>query len=139
MPITVQATAGVLTTPAQQELFAQLTDLFLELHGLSGNGFMTPNVIGEVSEIPPGRSFAGGKPAAIVIVELKVPAFALASPGQKEAFITRATDLVHRASGGRQPRERIWVNMVYTVDGLWGIGGRAYTNEQLTAAVATSH
>ena len=71
------------------------------------------------------------------MVELKVPSFVLAAPEQKETFIREATELVHQASGGKQPRERIWVNMVYTVDGLWGIAGQAYTNAQLGAAVAS--
>lgn len=137
MPITIQATEGVLSPAAGQQLFADLTDAFLRLHGLAGNAFLTPNVIGEINEIPAGRSFAGGQPANIVVVELKVPSFVLAAPEQKEAFIREATNLVHQASGGKQPRERIWVNMVYTVDGLWGIAGRAYTNVQLGAAVAS--
>ena len=32
--------------------------------------------------------------------------------------------------------ERIFVNMVYAVDGLWGIGGKAYTNAELGEAVS---
>ena len=137
MPITIQATEGVLSPAAGQQLFADLTDTFLRLHGLAGNAFLPPNVIGEINEIPAGRSFAGGQPANIVVVELKVPSFVLAAPEQKEAFIREATELVHQASEGKQPRERIWVNMVYTVDGLWGIAGQAYTNAQLGAAVAS--
>jgi hypothetical protein len=28
--------------------------------------------------------------------------------------------------------------MVFTIDGMWGIGGRAYTNAELGAAFATA-
>lgn len=136
MPITVQATEGLLSTAAEQALFAELTELFLQHHALSGNAFLAPNVIGEVNTIPQGRSFAGGRPASIVIVELKVPSFALATDAQKAAFVADATAAVERAAGGRLPRGRIYVNMVYAVDGLWGIGGRAFSNAALIEAVS---
>ena len=80
MPITVQVTEDVLSSDARATVFANLTAAFLKHHDLAGNAFLTPNVIGEVNEIPRGNSFAGGKPADIAIVELKVPSFALASP-----------------------------------------------------------
>ena len=85
--------------------------------------------------IPSDQSYAGGKRASIVIIELRVPSFALTEPNQREAFIGEAAGIVQRASGGRHPKERIWVNMVYAVDGFWGIGGKTYTNDQLIAAV----
>ncbi|MEI8146410.1 MAG: 4-oxalocrotonate tautomerase [Alphaproteobacteria bacterium] len=136
MPITVFATEGVLPAAAEQQVFCDITDAFLSLHNLSGNKFLTPNVIGEVTIIPKGRSFAGGKPDNIVVVELKVPSFVLNSPEQKQGFVAQATDIVFKAAGGRHPRNRIYVNMVYAVDGLWGIEGQAYTNAQLGEAVA---
>lgn len=136
MPITVYATEGVLTEAAEAEVFAKLTEAFLSQHSLSGNDFMTPNVIGEINTIPRGKSFAGGRRADIVIVELKVPSFALSEPAQKQSFVAAATDIVHHATGGKHPKERIWVNIVYAVDGLWGISGKAYSNDDLIAAVS---
>jgi phenylpyruvate tautomerase PptA (4-oxalocrotonate tautomerase family) len=136
MPITVHATEGVLSEKAEREVFAELTNCFLRHHQLSGNPFMTPNVIGEISIIPKGRSFAGGTPADIVVVELKVPSFALADPAQKAAFVADATDIVHGATGGQQSKDRIFVNMVYAVDGLWGIAGKVYSNSDLLDAVS---
>jgi phenylpyruvate tautomerase PptA (4-oxalocrotonate tautomerase family) len=136
MPITVHATQGVLSETAEREVFAELTNCFLRHHQLNGNQFMTPNVIGEISIIPKGRSFAGGAPADIVVVELKVPSFALGDPAQKAAFVADATDIVHAATGGQQPKDRIFVNMVYAVDGLWGIAGKAYSNSDLLEAVS---
>jgi hypothetical protein len=81
--------------------FAEITNAFLKHHDLVANSFLTPNVIGEVSEIPRGKSSAAGKPAEIAIVELKVPSFALATPEQKQGFVADATDAVERASQGR--------------------------------------
>lgn len=135
MPIVITATEGVITAQSGQQAFAELTQAFLELHNLAGNAFMTPNVIGEINAVPPGRTFSGGEPAALVVVELKVPSFALSEPAQKRAWVAQATDIVFRAGEGRVARERIYINMVYAVDGLWGIAGKAYTNAELITAV----
>ena len=136
MPITLYASEGVLNETAEREVFAELTDIFLKHHNLNGNTFLIPNVIGEISVIPCGKSFAGGQPADIAIVELKVPSFALGTAEQKQGFIADATDAVVRASEGRIARDHIWVNMVYAVDGLWGIEGQAFSNDQLLQSVS---
>ena len=135
MPITLYATEGVLTEAAEGRVFAELTDIFLKHHDLNGNKFLTPNVIGEVTIIPRGKSFAGGVQADIAIVELKVPSFALATPGQKQGFVTDATEAVVRASEGRLRSDHVWVNMVYAIDGIWGIEGKAFSNDQLLQSV----
>ena len=136
MPITLYVTEGVLSESAEGEVFAELTSDFLKHHNLNGNSFLTPNVIGEINVIPRGKSFAGGKTADIAIVELKVPSFALASTEQKQGFVADATAAVVRASQGRISRDRVWVNMVYAVDGLWGIDGQAYANSDLLDSVS---
>lgn len=136
MPIQVIVTEGILSSADEKEVFAAITDAFLTVHNLAGNAFLTPNVIGEVTTVPKGRTFSGGQPADIAVVELKVPAFALASLEQKQRFVAEATEIVLNAANGRLARERIFVNMVYAVDGLWGIGGTAYTNDHLLQAVS---
>ena len=135
MPITLYASEGVLSESAASKVFAELTDIFLRHHNLIGNAFMTPNVIGEVTTIPRGKSFAGGERAEIAIVELKVPSFALATPEQKQGFVADATEAVVRGSQGRLRRDHVWVNAVYAIDGLWGINGQAFSNDQLLLSV----
>lgn len=136
MPMNIIVTEGILSESAEQSVFAALTDLFLKQHNLTGNGFMTPNTIGEFTIVPKGKSYAGGKPANIAIVELRVPSFALESAEQKQAFITEATEIVLKAANGKLPKDHIWVNMVYAVDGLWGIAGKAYSNAELGEAIS---
>ena len=85
MPIQVVVPEGALTPAAEAEAFRKLTDLLLRLHGLSGNRFMTPNVIGEVSVVPKGRTFSGGKATDIAIFALKVPSFVLPTQELKDA------------------------------------------------------
>lgn len=50
--------------------------------------------------------------------------------------IEEATNIVHEASGGKLPKNQIWVNVVHAVDGAWGIAGQAMTNTELGEAIA---
>lgn len=136
MPLTLIITDGLLPKERRQATIAQLSEAFLKLHGLSGNKFFTPNVIGHIADIPADSTFAGLKPTSVAIVEWLTPSFAFASREIQEAYVAEATQIVFDACNGKHPRERIWVNLKYAVDGMWGIGGKAYTNEELGAAAA---
>ncbi len=139
MPIQIIATEGIFDEHAEKALFAATTESFLRHHNLVGNKFMTPNVIGEICIVPKGRTFAGGRPDDIVIIELKVPAFALEATEQKQSFVQEVTEAALNAAKGKLLRERVYVNMVYAVDGLWGIGGKAFTNSELGKAIEASN
>ncbi len=136
MPIQIIVPEGVLTAGAEAETFKKLTDLLLRLHGLTGNKFMTPNVIGEVTVVPQGRTFSGGKAADIAVFELKVPSFVLPTQALKDAWIAEGTSIIEAAAAGRIKREHIFASVSYAVDGAWGIGGVAYNNTDLGSAVA---
>lgn len=136
MPLTLTATRGVLPIGREQETLVKLTDAMLRCHGLSGNAVMTPNVVGAVHVLDEAHTVAGGVAQPVVFVEWKVPSFAFASPQLRQQYVREATEIVQAASGGRQPRERIWVNVVHAVDGGWGIAGEALDNAQLQEALA---
>jgi len=136
MPIQIVVPEGALNAGADVELFRKLTDLLLRLHGLTGNRFMTPNVIGEVTIVPKGRTFSGGTPTDIAIFELKVPSFVLSTQALKDAWISEGTAIIEQAAAGRIKREHIFASVSYAVDGAWGIGGVAYSNADLGSAVA---
>ena len=138
MPIQIIVPEGALTPSGEAEAFGKLTELLLRLHGLTGNRFMTPNVIGEVTVVPKSRTYSGGKPADIAVFELKVPSFVLPTQELKDAWISEGTDIIERAAGGRIKREHIFANVSYAVDGGWGIGGEAYSNAALGSAVAAA-
>jgi hypothetical protein len=135
MPLTLTLTEGVLPKGAEKAAFARLSDAMLKWHGLSGNAVMTPNVVGHIQVIPQEHSYAGLQEAPVAFVEWKVPSFAFASREVQLGYVAEATEIIHELSGGRQPRERIWVNVVHAVDGAWGIAGRALTNGELGEAV----
>jgi hypothetical protein len=138
MPIQIIVPEGALTPAGEAEAFRKLTELLLRLHGLTGNGFMTPNVIGEVAVVPKGRTYSGGKTADIAVFELKVPSFVLPTQELKDAWISEGTAIIEAASEGRIKREQIFANVSYAVDGGWGIGGKAFSNAALGSAVAAA-
>lgn len=136
MPISIQVTAGLLTAQGERELFPRVARALLDVHGLAGNPFMEPNVIGHLITTPEATSYAGGVPGSLAIVEVKVPAITFPTPAVQQAFIARVTDLIDELKAGDHPRARTYVNVTYTVDGAWGIAGQAYTNAALGQAVA---
>jgi len=136
MPLQVIITEGVLNNEQQQDVFAKLTALLLELNDLSGHEVMTPNVIGEVTVLPKGRTYAGGKPSDIVIFELKVPAIVLPTRETQLAWVERGTEVIVKAAAGKITSDKVWGNVIYAVDGSWAINGHAFTNDELIDVLA---
>ena len=136
MPLTLTVTEGVLPKGSEKVAFARLSDAMLKWHGLTGNKVMTPNVVGSIHVLTRENTFSGSEEAPVVFIEWKVPSFAFASREIQLGYIEEATNIVHEMSGGKQPKEHIWVNVVHAVDGAWGIAGKAMTNAQLGEAVS---
>jgi hypothetical protein len=136
MPLTLTATEGVFPRGTEQQVFQQLCEAMLKWHGLTGNTTMTANVVGSINILPQNLTYAGLHQSPVVFIEWKVPSIAFNSPRIVQGYIEEATRIAAQASGGRQPVERIWVNVVHAVEGAWGIGGKAFTNQELGAALA---
>lgn len=136
MPLTLTLTEGVLPQGQEKVAIAQLTDLFLEHHGMSGNKVMTPNITAHVNLIPKGFTFSGGKEVEGAWIETKTPSFALADNKIQASFFGTATQIIHDLSGGKLPKERIWTNGVHAVDGTWNINGVTLTNVGIGEAVS---
>lgn len=135
MPLTLTVTRGYLPEGTEQAAFAKLSDAMLKWHGLLGHPVMTPNVVGSIHVVPLEHTFSGSKEAGVGFIEWKVPSFAFATREIQSGYIAEATEILHEASEGKLPKERIWVNIVHAVDGGWGIGGKALTNADLAAAL----
>lgn len=136
MPLTLTLTEGVLPRGTEKLAVEQLTDAMLERHGLTGNKVMTPNVTATVHVLPRGSTFSGGNEFAGAWIEWKVPSFAFSTRGVQQGFFKDATDIIQELSGGKQPRDSIYVNVVHTVDGAWNLDGKAMTNEELDQAIS---
>ncbi len=136
MPISVQVTRGLLSPAGEREVLPLIADALLHVHGLTGNRFMTPNVVGHLTVIPESESYVDGKYQSLAVVEVKVPAITFPSTDVKQAFVGAVTDIIDRLKADAHPRQRTYVNVSYAVDGTWGIAGKAYSNADLGDAVA---
>lgn len=50
------------------------------------------------------------------------------------AVVERFTDLVAKAAGNDELKQRTWVLLTEAVDGGWGLAGHAHTNQELVEA-----
>jgi len=136
MPLTLTVTEGALSLEKSKEAVRRLSESMLKWHELIGNSVMTPNITANIHIVPQGQSFSGGKEFRGVWVEWKVPSFAFASRKIQKGFGNDATDIIHELSGGKQPRDNIYFNVVHTVDGTWNLDGKAMSNEEFGQAIA---
>ena len=136
MPLQLTLTEGVLPKGQEKVALARLSEAMLRWHGLTGNTVMTPNVIGECHVLPRHDTFSGMQETPLAIVEWKVPSFAFADRRIQVGYFQEATDIIHEMSGGAQPRDRIFINVVHAVDGAWNFNGRAMTNAEIAEQVA---
>lgn len=136
MPLTLTLTEGVLPTGTEKEAIVQLSDAMLKWHGLTGNTVMTPNITATVHVLPKSATFSGGKEFSGAWAEWKVPSFAFASREVQQGYFAEATEIIHQLSGGKQPKDNIYVNVIHTVDGAWNFDGRAMSNEEIGEAIA---
>lgn len=136
MPLALNYTEGVLTAEAGRLAGKKITEAFLKWHGLAGNAVMTPNVTMQIQALPHGGALSGGEPVKGAWLECKTPSFALADRDIQVGFFKEATDIIVDAAEGRLPREKIWSNLVHTVDGTWNLDGEAMTNQQLSERLA---
>jgi len=136
MPLTLTLTEGVIAAGTEKQAVAQLSDAMLKHHGLTGNQVMTPNITATVHVLPKGSTFSGGEEFSGAWVEWKVPSFAFASREIQIGYFEEATNIIQDLSGGKQPRDNIYVNVVHTVNGAWNFNGRAMTNEEIGATIS---
>ena len=136
MPLTLTLTEGVLPQGEEKTAFARLSEAMLKWHGLTGNSVMTANVVGSIHVLPKDQTFTGMRETPVAFVEWKVPSFAFADRKIQQGYFAEATGIIHEMSGGRQPKDKIFINVVHAVDGAWNLDGVAMTNSELGEAVA---
>jgi len=131
MPLTLTLTEGAIPAGAEKEAVQKITNSMLKHHGLLGNKVMTPNITAHVSVLPKTSTFSGGEEFSGVWMEWKVPSFAFASREIQLAHFAETTEIIRELSGGKQPIENIYSNVIHTVDGSWNFNGIAMTNEEI--------
>jgi hypothetical protein len=136
MPLTLTLTEGTIPRDKVREAVVRLSEAMLDSHELRGNKVMTPNVTANVQIVPEGQSYSGGEEFKGAWVEWKVPSFAFATSKIQKSYGKQATDIIHELSGGTQPRENVYFNVVHTVDGAWNLDGGAMSNDEILAAIS---
>jgi hypothetical protein len=136
MPLTLTLTEGVVPKGQEKVAFSRLSEAMIRWHGLSGNKVMTPNVVGSLHVLPKDATFTGMEETAVAFVEWKVPSFAFTDPKVQQGYFEEATNIIHEMSGGKQPKDKIFINVVHAVDGAWNLNGKAMTNSEIGALVS---
>ena len=136
MPLTLTLTEGVLPKGEEKLAYRRLAEAMLKWHGLSGNDVMTRNVVGSIHLMARDQTFTGTDETPVAFIEWKVPSFAFTDRHIQQGYFREATDIIHEMSGGRQPRDRIFINVVHAVDGAWNFDGEAMTNAEIGAELA---
>jgi hypothetical protein len=136
MPLTLTLTEDLLPVEKESEAIERLTASMLEWHELTGNTVMTPNVTAMVQIVEKSRSFSGGELFTGAWVEWKVPSFAFATRDSQRGFASDAVAIIQELSGGKQPKDNIYFNVVHTVDGAWNLDGVAMDNSELGEAIS---
>lgn len=136
MPLTLTVSDGLLPKGEEKEIFKGLCDLMLKWHGILGNKVMTPNVVGSIHIIPEEHTFSGGEINKVAFIEWKVPSFVFSDRDIQKGYVQDATNLLCDKTNGKIQKQNVWVNVVHAVDGAWGIGSEALTNDDLKSAIA---
>ena len=136
MPLTLTLTEGIIPKGQESVAFARLSEAMLRWHGLTGNKVMTPQVIGAVQVLPKSQTFSGMEATGVVFVEWKVPSFAFTDRKIQVGYFAEVTDIIHEMSGGKHPKDKVFINVVHAVDGAWNLNGKALTNAEIAAEAA---
>ena len=89
-------------------------------------------VLGVVLHVVPDRRvMMGGVVATSVRIDVVLPGIALASFRRRRRFIGEATAAVAALSRDPAIGPRVVVRIMHSLDGGWGVGGRAFTNDDL--------
>jgi phenylpyruvate tautomerase PptA (4-oxalocrotonate tautomerase family) len=129
--IDVYAATGTFEEPHQ--LAADLAHTLMTIEGVPDIPMFRQNTAGFIHEMNgPSISNVNGD-SGYVRVQVLTNAGTLDRDKQL-AVVSQFTDLVAAAAGDPSLSKRTWVLLTEAVEGGWGLGGHANTNEELVAA-----
>ncbi|MFF7190684.1 4-oxalocrotonate tautomerase family protein [Streptomyces sp. NPDC008222] len=122
------------TVKDRKKLAQELAQAIMRWEKVPVIPFFTDNTAAFVHELDAdGFSTAGGS-ADHVRVTVTTNAGAL-NREQQLGVVKEISDLVAAAAGDPSLAERTWVTLTEAVPGGWGIGGHAYTNDEIVQHV----
>ncbi len=132
--INVTAVEGTYVGESATALLAESTEALLRWEKAEKNAIVRTNTGAYLHPMPAGHVLAGGAPDDVVRIEILTPPGSLTQE-QRQGM---TADLTKIAAARASRRVRTWVLFRETVDGGWGIEGRAFTNADIAAAVRAS-
>lgn len=129
--IDVYATAG--TFGDSHALAQTLADTLKVIEQVPDIPMFRRNTAAFIHDLPAGALSNVDGASDYVRVQVLTNAGALDRPKQL-AVVEQFTDLVAQAAGDPSLKERTWVLLTEAVEGGWGLGGHANTNEELVLA-----
>lgn len=129
--IDVYATAG--TFADKHGLAARLAETLMKIEQVPDIRMFRRNTAGFVHELPAGDLSNVDGASDYVRVQVLTNARALDRDKQL-AVVEQFTAIVAAAAGDDSLAQRTWVLLTEAVEGGWGLGGHANTNEELVLA-----
>jgi phenylpyruvate tautomerase PptA (4-oxalocrotonate tautomerase family) len=127
MPLDLYVPKGSLARDKRATLASELTENLLKWTDASDDDAIRANVSVWVHELPSDAVNAGGHPANVARLDIKVPTVALTTRERRQGVIADATAIVQRAATA--PFEHVWVIVSHAIDGGWGVDGRAFSED----------
>jgi phenylpyruvate tautomerase PptA (4-oxalocrotonate tautomerase family) len=114
-------------------LTSALTAALMRWERVPNTPFITDNTAAFVHELPADSLATANGDSTYVRILVLTPVGIL-SREQKLGVTREMTDLVADAAGDPSLTDRVWVQIVESPDGGWGIDGHAYTNAEIVEA-----
>jgi hypothetical protein len=131
MAIDIVASEGAFETESEPLIIRGVFDALLRAVDATDD-VRVSSLIGVVFHVvPASRATMGGEIASSVRIDVVVPGIALASFRRRRRFIAEATAAVVALSRDPTIEPRTVVRIMHAVDGGWGIGGLALTNDEM--------
>lgn len=131
MAVDIVASAGLFDTTAEQAVMANVFAAFIAAIDATDDERVSSIMGVTLHVVPAERMHMGGRIASSVRIDVILPAIALASFRRRRRFITDATTAVVAVSSGPTIQDRVVVRIVHSVDGGWGVGDHAFTNDEI--------
>jgi phenylpyruvate tautomerase PptA (4-oxalocrotonate tautomerase family) len=128
--IDVYTTTGTFADPHQ--LAIQLASTLKQIEGVPDISLFRKNTAAFVHDLPDGNLSNVDGDTNYVRVQVLTNAGALDRDKQL-AVVSQFTQLISDAAGDAGLASRTWVLLTEAIPGGWGIGGHAYTNDEIVA------
>jgi hypothetical protein len=131
MAIDIVASEGAFDAESEPLIMRGVFDALLRAIDATDDVRVSSSIGVVLHVVPARRVTMGGEIASSVRIDVVLPGIALASFRRRRRFIAEATSAVAALSRDPTIEPRTVVRIMHAVDGGWGIGGLALTNDEM--------